>query len=119
MNDKKKVLIIDDEIDLGQLLKSYFHRNNFDVQVYQNLHEGLAAIRTHLPNIIFIDNNFPEGNGWNLVPELAAEFPAMHIVLISAFNSIPPKMPDNTQFTIIEKPIRYSDLDKYLATVAI
>lgn len=114
MSEKKKVLIIDDEIDLGHLLKSYFHRHNFDVHVYQNLHEGLAAINTLAPNIVFIDNNFPEGNGWMQVPELAKKYPSIHIALISAFNSMPPVMPDKSLFSIIEKPIRYSDLDKYL-----
>jgi DNA-binding NtrC family response regulator len=119
MNDKRKVLIIDDEIDLGQLLKGYFSRNNFEVYVYQNLHEGFAIIKTLCPDILFIDNNFPEGNGWESVPQLAKDYPSLHIVFISAFNSVPPEMPKNAKYSIIEKPIRHKDLDKYLAVQAL
>lgn len=114
MNEKKKVLIIDDEIDLGQLLKSYFYRNNFEVHVCHNLHEGLDSVKSLHPNILFIDNNFPEGHGWEHAPELAKAYPDMHIVMMSAFQSAPPQMPEGSNYTVIEKPIRYSDLDKYI-----
>jgi len=112
MPDRRKVLIIDDEIDLSLLLKDYFLRKKFEVHVSHSLTEGLEILNTLMPNILFLDNNLPDGTGWNLAPQMALDNPGMYIVLISAFHPTAPKMPTGSKFSIIEKPISLVDLDK-------
>lgn len=117
MNDKRKVLIIDDEIDLGLLLKSYFLRKDYEVYLSHSLIEGVEIIHTHKPDIIFLDNNLPDGVGWSKAPQLAVQYPAMYINLVSAFHPPLPEMPDNARFNMIEKPISLTDLDKQIAVM--
>jgi DNA-binding NtrC family response regulator len=117
MNDQKKVLIVDDEIDLCQLLKSYFLRKNYEVVISHSLKEGLHLLSTFKPHIALIDNNFPDGRGWDIVPQLAKEYPDMNIALISAFN-MPQSINYGNHFHIIEKPIKLTDLDRYIAEIA-
>jgi len=112
MHDQRKVLIIDDEIDLCLLLKSYFIRKNYDVHISHTLEEGSAQLKYLQPDIIFLDNNLPDGLGWASAPKLANSFPNTYIVLISAFHPEVPQMPENAHFQMIEKPISLSDLDK-------
>jgi DNA-binding NtrC family response regulator len=119
MHGQRKVLIIDDEIDLCLLLKSYFLRKDYDVQLSHGLEEGLELIRYQQPDILFLDNNLPDGIGWNMAPQLAAEFPDLHIVLISAFHPEMPKMPTNAHVQMIEKPISLIDLDKQFAEITL
>lgn len=112
--DRKKVLIIDDEIDLCLLLKSYFVRKNFEVVVSHSIKEGLTIVKDLKPDILFIDNNLPDGTGWGAAPALAEAYPHMHINLISAYHPAPPQMPQGANFTVLEKPISLVDIDRQL-----
>lgn len=117
MHGQKKVLIIDDEIDLCLLLKSYFLRKGHEVHLSHSLEEGVSLVEDLKPDIIFLDNNLPDGIGWQVAPELAAAFPNIHIVLISAFHPDMPEMPVNAKVQMIEKPISLTDLDRQFAEI--
>lgn len=115
MPGQEKVLIIDDEIDLCLLLKSYFLRKNYEVYLSHTLEEGISFLKSLQPQIVFLDNNLPDGIGWAVAPALAAEYPDMYINMISAFHPQKPEMPPAAKYNIIEKPISFSDLDKQFA----
>ena len=112
---RRKVLIIDDEIDLCHLLKSYFLRKNYEVYLSHTLEQGLAFLKSLQPDIVFLDNNLPDGVGWSIAPTVARDYPDAHINLISAFHPVMPPMPEHAKFTLIEKPISLTDLDKQFA----
>jgi DNA-binding NtrC family response regulator len=116
MHSRRKVLIIDDEIDLCHLLKSYFLRKNFEVYLSHTLEQGVAFLKTLNPEVVFLDNNLPDGIGWSIAPTIAKEFPGTYINLISAFHPVLPDMPVDSKYTIIEKPISLTDLDKQFAS---
>lgn len=109
--ERKKVLIIDDETDLCLLLKSYFLRREYIVHISHSLREGLTALEQEQPDILFLDNNLPDGTGWNLAPEIASRFPQLQINLISAYHPDPASL-DSQRVKIIEKPISFTDLDQ-------
>jgi DNA-binding NtrC family response regulator len=117
MNSKEKVLIIDDEIDLCLLLKSYFVRKNYEVYLSHTLEEGLSFLRSLKPDIVFLDNNLPDGIGWNIAPEIAKNYPDIYINMISAFHPVTPSMPSTAKYSVIEKPISFSDLDRQLTNM--
>ena len=112
MYNGKKVLIIEDETDLCLLLKDYFVRKNYLVSVAHTLKEGKVFLNTILPDILFLDNNLPDGIGWAMAPNIAADYPSTHIVLISGFHPTVPEMPANAKFQTIEKPISMAYLNK-------
>jgi DNA-binding NtrC family response regulator len=118
MPQNKKVLIIDDEIDLCLLLKSYLLRKDYDVYIYNNLTEGLMNLPNLQPAILFLDNNLPDGVGWTLAAQLVIDYPKMFIVLISAFHPSVPNMPENAHYKLIEKPISMADLDSQLGDIS-
>ena len=109
---RKQILIIDDETDLCLLLKDYFVRKNYEVIVSHTLREGLTILNSLKPEILFLDNNLPDGVGWDLAPGLSVDFPDTYIILISAFHAAVPKMPVGSQFRVIEKPISMLELNK-------
>jgi len=115
MTDRQKILIVDDETDLCLLLKDYFVRKNYEVAVTHTLEEGKALLHKFNPSILFLDNNLPDGTGWNFAPIVAAEHPDTYIVLISAFHPTIPEMPAGSQYFAIEKPISLADLDRQFA----
>ena len=113
-----KVLIIDDEIDLCHLLKSYFLRKGYEVYLSHTLDQGTSFMKTIEPDIIFLDNNLPDGTGWTLAPVIATEHPNIYLNLISAYHPELPLMPEGAKYHIIEKPISLTDLDKQFAVKA-
>ena len=108
----KKVLIIDDETDLCLLLKDYFVRKNYEVNVSHTLTEGRERIAVIHPDILFLDNNLPDGTGWSVAPNIATDYPEMYIVLVSAFHPAVPQMPVNAHYRAIEKPLSFADLNR-------
>ncbi len=113
-NSGKKVLIIDDETDFCLLMKNYFSRRNYEVHIYHTLEEGMENMQKINPDIIFLDNNLPDGLGWEKTEFIRKQFPHTHINLISAYqydHSISEKL---NSVRIWEKPISLTDLNKYL-----
>lgn len=114
---RKKVLIIDDETDLCLLLKDYFDRKNYEVTMSHTLTDGKTLMQSLQPEILFLDNNLPDEEGWQHAPEIATEYPDTYIVLVSAYHPDEPNMPDPSKFRVIEKPISFSDLDKQFSAL--
>ena len=68
MNDR--VLIIDDDKHICQILKDYFKFDNFEVILAYSGKEGLKKIEEEEPDIIILDIMLPELNGWEVVQRL-------------------------------------------------
>jgi DNA-binding response OmpR family regulator len=113
MQELRKVLIIDDEIDLSLLLQSYLTRKGYDVHITHTIEEGLAKLKELDPAILFLDNNLPDGVGWEIAPKIAAENKDLFICMISAYNPSRPVMPDDSKFLLIEKPVSIAEIDKH------
>lgn len=113
MSQKKKVLIIDDEVDLCLLLKTYLNRRNYEVYYSHTLKDGMNQFRKVIPDILFLDNNLPDGIGWEQAAGLMEQFPGLQVHLISAYQPNAPEMVTSS-FKIWEKPLTLKDLDNYM-----
>ena len=109
----KRVLIIDDEEDLCLLLKSYLSRRSFDVQVAFELQEGIRKAQDFKPDLLFLDNNMPDGQGWEKAGWFLEALPQTRIILMSAFKPANP-LPGNQRINILEKPISFQSVDDML-----
>ena len=109
---RKKVLIVDDEVDLCMLMKAYFNRKDYDVYIAHSLADGITQLKKVSPDVIFIDNKLPDGFGWDAIPELSRKYPDTKYHLTSAFRSVLPNEIDRTKITLWEKPISLKDLDR-------
>jgi two-component system, OmpR family, response regulator len=116
MNTKKKVLIIDDEEDACLLLKRFFLKKNFEVFCSYTLTEGLQQVSKVQPDILFLDNNLPDGFGWEASASILKNNPHLEIHLISAYNN---SMFDynkmRNEIKVWQKPISFKKLDEQLS----
>lgn len=110
----KKVLIIDDEEDFCLLLQGYLKRKAFDVTVSNTLKEGMRKFGELCPDVLFLDNNLPDGLGWEQLPRFAAQHPNTQFYLVSAYHPTLPPVQENTVVKVFEKPISFRDLDQFL-----
>jgi DNA-binding NtrC family response regulator len=111
---KKRVLIIDDELDLCFLMKSYLVSKSYEVDTANTLKEGMRKLNNQHPDIIFLDNNLPDGKGWEKASELSTDYPAMKINLISGFNSPSSFIKNKKNLSVFEKPLSPAEIDESL-----
>ena len=102
---KLKVLIIDDETDFCMIMKGYFSRKNFDVFLAYTLQSGLFLLDDAKPDILFLDNNLPDGQGWKYVEQIVEKNPHLKVFLISAHQNKSSFSSPNKNITVWEKPI--------------
>ena len=115
MTTKKKVLIIDDEEDACLLLKHHLSKSNFEVHCSYTLKDGLQQVVDLQPDIIFLDNNLPDGFGWEASATLLKQFPNIEIHLISAYNNSRFDYRLSNAVKIWQKPISFKKLDEQLS----
>jgi DNA-binding NtrC family response regulator len=102
---KQKVLIIDDEIDFCIIMKGYFERRDFHVFTAHDIQTGLFCINEVKPDVLFLDNNLPDGQGWQYVEQIVEKNPHLKIYLISAHQSKASFTSTNKNIEVWEKPI--------------
>lgn len=108
---KAKILIIDDETDFCLIMKNYFTKRGYDVFSAYTLREGLALLKETRPDVLFLDNNLPDGHGWDAVGEVVETIPQIKAYLVSAHRNSSPFAKDNKNIVIWEKPISLTKLD--------
>lgn len=105
----KKVLIIDDEVDFGFLMKEFFSKKGYAVFVANSISAGLGILQQEKPDFMLLDNNLPDGLGWSKTEFILANYPDTQLVLISALQV--PKT-TSSSFRIFYKPLLKDELNK-------
>ncbi len=83
---RKKILIIEDEIDLIKVLKDTFEKENFQVFCAEDGEEGVEKFYEKNPDLILLDINMPKKNGWEVCKEVR-EQSNIPIVMMTARDS--------------------------------
>ncbi|HMT27842.1 MAG TPA: response regulator [Bacteroidia bacterium] len=81
-----KALIIDDEIDICVLLSGLLKNLGIKASFAVSLKEGDRNLSENEYNILFLDNNLPDGSGLEQLPEFKNKYPELIIIMISAYD---------------------------------
>lgn len=66
----KKVLVVDDEKKIVDILKAYLERDGYRVIAAYDGHSALELARRDAPDLIILDLMLPEVSGWDVCREL-------------------------------------------------
>ena len=110
----KCALIIDDDVDLCSLLKAILARHVSEVIFVHSLANCREQIIEIMPEVIFIDNNLPDGKGIGFITELKALKPSARIVAISAMPGLKNAALENGADAFIEKPLTEANIKRAL-----
>ena len=80
-----KLLVIDDDSAVTDLLSLLLKSNGFEVAATNNSTEGLSMIRENAPDVIILDLMMPEMDGWQIC-KAVREFSQVPIIILSALN---------------------------------
>lgn len=86
MNEKKlnKVLLCEDDTNLGMVLKNYLELNDFDVTLERDGRLGLAAFQRQKYDICLLDVMMPNMDGFTLAEEIRDVDPDIPLFFLSA-----------------------------------
>jgi DNA-binding response OmpR family regulator len=70
MNDKKKILIVEDDVFIHDIYKVKFSQEGFDVSVAENGMEALKELEKNIPDMILLDIIMPRMDGTDLLKKI-------------------------------------------------
>jgi|APSaa5957512535_1039671.scaffolds.fasta_scaffold167299_2 CheY-like chemotaxis protein len=115
---KPKILIIDDEGELIEMLKARLEPVGYDVEFSLNGPEGIEKALTIKPDAILLDINMPEMDGWE-VCKLLRENPDTantNIILITASRRLKQARDYGANYVIL-KPFNFEELTDALKKI--
>src|ERR1700742_5358682 len=110
----KKVMVVDDEIDLLALVKGYLKRAGYEVAVTTSCKEGLTILTSFQPDLIFLDINVGTEDGREMCKQIKsmAEHRHIPVILISANDDALSTYQEYQADAILKKPLQLSQLLK-------
>jgi DNA-binding NtrC family response regulator len=77
-------MIIDDDVDLGQVLSAILESRKIHTMMVHSLPEAEEFLTYLKPTVIFLDNSFPSGLGVNFIQQIKSADKGIKIVMITA-----------------------------------
>ena len=114
MINNKLLLIEDDELT-SELMSKYLIENNFLVDVVFTATDGISHINTNNYDLILLDINLPDFNGFELLKSIKHNI-SMPVIVISAFNDKQSKL-QAFKYGASDYMIKPIDLDELEARV--
>jgi DNA-binding response OmpR family regulator len=65
--ERKRILIVDDEPQILDVVKSYLEREGFDVDTAGNVADALGKLERQAPDVIVLDVTLPDGTGLDVL----------------------------------------------------
>ena len=79
---KARLLVVEDDIDIGNMLKIYFSGMDFDVDVAVRGSDALEKTKQVLPHLIVLDIMLPDIDGYEVCRNLRTNMRTSHIPVI-------------------------------------
>lgn len=87
-----KILLIEDEKEMRQILRQTLERENYTVESARNYQEALSKVGVYEYDCILLDIGLPDGNGLEILKELKRQDKSDGVIIISAKNSLDDKL---------------------------
>lgn len=91
--DRKRVLVIDDDLPLRGMLAAALRQHGYQVLLAGDGAEGQRALNIHKPDVVLLDLAMPEVNGWDFLQRLndSGHLTKTKIIVLSAHLHVDPQ----------------------------
>ena len=113
-NTAKKVLVIEDEGEIGLLLNIILNENDFELDYVKDLSSADEYLQKEQPSVIILDNKLPDGFGVDFISYIKKKYAAIKIIMISGFASARDVALANGADMFFEKPFSKDELNNSL-----
>ena len=110
----KKVLVVEDEGEMGLLLNMIVNEKDFELDYVSNLLSADEYLQKEEPSVIILDNKLPDGFGVDFISYIKKKYSDIKIIMISGFSSVRDVALENGADMFFEKPFSKDELNKSL-----
>lgn len=109
---KGKILVVDDEKNMREVLKIFLEGEGYDVSVADGGESAIEAIKKHIFSLVITDLKMPKVSGFDLLKVIKDISPETILIIITAFGS-PESAVEAMKlgaFDYIQKPFKNNDI---------
>jgi CheY-like chemotaxis protein len=115
MSDARRVLVVDDDPGIGQMLSRALSRHGFAVDAVTSAEEALTRIEEAAYDAAFVDLVMPGRDGADLAESLRRRFPGLPVGLLTGYTHSPLIPPvAKSGMAVFKKPVLIQDLVEFL-----
>lgn len=78
-----EVYYIEDDPNIAEMVKEYLEQKDFKVTVYHTLAQARQALKIHIPAIILLDWNMPDGHGDGLCQWIRRNWKELPVIFLT------------------------------------
>jgi DNA-binding response OmpR family regulator len=82
MENKKRLIYIEDEQEMIDLVRLILNRRGYEIIGANGGREGLDLVRQHKPDLVLLDLMMPDMDGWDVYQQMKAEESTQNIPVI-------------------------------------
>jgi CheY-like chemotaxis protein len=115
---RRSILVVDDNKTNLQVARLLLKRLGLEVNIAHSGMEAVESTATHLPEIVFLDLQMPEMDGFQTARELLRKVPSAYIIAMTAAATTEDRSASAAagMRDFVSKPIKESDLSRALWT---
>lgn len=122
MEETRKILIVDDEMDISKTLAEHFKRKGYAVEIGNDGEEGIAKAKEFLPDLILLDILMPVMDGITALKQLKADaitanIPVIMLTNLDTQDKVAGAMEAGTTHYLVKSDYSPEDLDKKVEEV--
>lgn len=80
-----RVLVVDDELFVGELLKEYLAIIGYEVEAVSNGRDALSSIQQSPPHIVILDIRMPGMGGMEVLKSIKEKHSGINVIMLSAY----------------------------------
>ncbi len=82
-----KILIVDDDVNICELIKTYFENEGYEVKTANDGSEGVSYFKMYEPDLVLLDVMMPKKDGWQVCREIR-EMSSKPVIMITAKDDV-------------------------------
>ena len=114
----KKLLVVEDEGQIGLVLNMILSERNFDLDYVSSLLSAQEYLEKNKPSVVIMDNKLPDGFGVDFISYIRKKYPLIKIIMISGFASARDVALENGADMFFEKPFSKDEFCKSITKLA-
>ena len=113
----KKLLVVEDEGQIGLVLNMILSDRDFDLDYVNNLLDAQEYLEKNTPSVVILDNKLPDGFGVDFISYIKKKYPSIKIIMISGFSTARDVALENGADMFLEKPFSMDKVNEAIDSV--
>ena len=82
-----KLLVVDDEVEICDFLKSFFEERNYDVRTASSGQAALDVVEQFKPQVMLLDIKMPVMDGIQVLGAVKKKHPRLKVIMVTALET--------------------------------